>query len=392
LIIDEYSSPKPYPELQIHTSVLSNNLKVIRNIIPKKTKILIPVKANAYGFGIKTLLPFFERADVDYLGVANPWEGRILRKMGCKKPILNLGSFHLENVELLLENNIITSITNINQIEILNKVSKEKKIITSVHIKLDLGMGRLGILTNEVSTLIKKLLKSEYLNVSGIFTHFPNADIRKSKSTKKQIKLFQEITNRIITELKLKEEEVLLHTANSYAILNYPQSHFDMVRPGLIFYGYFQNERDLIQYKKQHQKEKNNKNEITILPALTLKAKPISLRNLKEGQTISYGSNYIVKKKNLYVGVLPLGYGDGLPRALANQKKKLKMKFEGHQLLGNVTMDQIILKDVTSDKYIEIIGENSPPLERWADLSNTITYEILTGLGSRLRRKLIAIL
>ncbi|MDH5717222.1 MAG: alanine racemase [Spirochaetia bacterium] len=377
--IENYlSSEHPYPVLQISKEALLNNLKLFKKLISKsekKVKILIPVKANAYGFGISTLYPFFNEAPIDYLGVANPWEGRYLRSLGYKKPILNLGGFYPENADDFFKYDIIPSITDVWQISLLQLRASALNKKMDIHLKWDMGMGRIGLKQEDLYKITDDLKKSKNLKIKGLFTHFPLADSTNKKPTRDLLNKFLKTMKEFLSVTRIKRDSVIMHAANSYGTLLYKESHLDMIRPGLAFYGYYQNREDKEKYDEKFK----------LKPALRLLARPISIRNVKKGESISYGSTYTVKDENMAVGVIPLGYADGILRALSNS-----ISFEGHPLLGRVTMDQIMLGNVKSAQTpIEIIGEKSLPLEYWAQKANTVTYEILTGLGHRLRRELI---
>lgn len=372
-----FVSPEPYPVLEIQSSNLKHNLNIFRRTLDQHNghtvKILIPVKANAYGFGMDTLMPFFIENDIDCLGVANPKEGARARSLGWTKPLLNLGSFFEQNIDYFFEHNITPTIVHPDQISILDRKAASLSEVLKVHIKWDTGMGRLGISPDDYPCIIEKLKSTSHLKISGLYTHFPRADSGSANPTERQRRLFDEITKKIIIDLALNREELVLHSANSYASILHPKTHYDMIRPGILFYGYFQTMNDRKKYEKN----------FPFRGGLSLKARPFSIRKLRKNDTISYGSTFRVKNEML-AGVLPLGYADGIPRSLSN-----KMKFGAHRLIGRVTMDQIILSDVTEDKPIELISNNTQPLEYWADLDGTISYELLTGLGLRLRRILV---
>ncbi|MES0488627.1 MAG: alanine racemase [Leptospirales bacterium] len=363
-----------YPELNISKKALEENLRLLQGCGQNSTKVLIPVKANAYGCGILELLPFFNEVKIDYLGVANPLEGYTLRDLGWQGQVLNLGGFYKESATIFFEYSITPSITDVWQVEYLNKMAEQRNQKLSVHLKLDLGMGRIGLKKEQESKTVESLNSAPNLQVAGIFTHFPNADIPDEVSTKNIISEFKATSSFLIEKLKLNRDEVLLHTANSYATVFYPESHFDMIRPGLMFYGYFQNKKDLDEFGKK----------IPLRPALSLRARPVSVRQMQKGETISYGSTFTVSEEMENVGVIPLGYADGIPRALSNN-----FKFGKHPLLGRVTMDQILLGKVFNlQEWVELIGPNSVSLEEVAQTSRTITYEIMTGFGNRIRRRL----
>lgn len=359
------------PELRIHRSALEHNLNQFRKLAPK-SKILLPVKANAYGCGIGTLFPFFMSAPVDMLGVANVAEGVELRRLGWQKPILLLGGFFRESLREILESRITPSITDLWQVLELNAAASDP---AEIHIKLDLGMGRIGIRRDQIGAVLAALKEAKKLRVAGIFTHFPHAGENAGPATLRQNAEFEKLAAHIFQELELTREDVILHAANSYSAAFFPGTHHAMIRPGILFYGYYQSESDRLHYNAR----------LNFKPSLELVATPISLRTLNQSEGISYASLYIVASKEEHVGVLPLGYADGIPRALSNQ-----IQFGDYPLRGRVTMDQIILGNVTEAKPIRLLGEGVPSLEHWGELAHSFSYEIMSHLGNRLRRILVA--
>lgn len=367
------------PELRIHRSALEHNLSQFKKLAPR-SKILLPVKANAYGCGIATLFPFFTASAVDMLGVANAAEGVELRNLGWQKPILLLGGFFPESLGDIVEKRITPSITDLWQIPELDAAAAHP---FEFHIKLDLGMGRIGIRRDQIGALLTALKEAANLKVAGIFTHFPHASTSLSTSaakhaesaTLKQNAEFAKLAGHIIQELELAREDVILHAANSYSAAFFPETHHDMIRPGILFYGYYQSESDRLLYNAR----------LNFKPSLELVATPISLRTLKQSEGISYASLYIVASAEEHVGVMPLGYADGVPRALSNQ-----IQFGEYPLRGRVTMDQIVLGNVSEMKPIRLLGEGVPSLEHWGELAHSFSYEIMSHLGNRLRRVLVA--
>lgn len=362
------------PELRIHRSALEHNLSQFRKLAPR-SKILLPVKASAYGCGISTLFPFFVSASVDMLGVANTAEGVELRRLGWQKPVLLLGGFFRENLPDILAHRITPSITDLWQIPELNAAASVPGAMqVDIHIKLDLGMGRIGIRRDQVGDLIAALKVAPKLKVAGIFTHFPHAGEDAGPATLRQNAEFENISAQIINNLQLVRGDTILHAANSYSAAFFPATHHDMIRPGILFYGYYQSESDRLRYNAR----------LDFKPCLELVATPISLRVVKQSEGISYASLYIVASAEEHVGVLPLGYADGIPRALSNQ-----IQFGDHPLRGRVTMDQIVLGNVTEMKPIRLLGEGVPSLEHWGELAHSFSYEIMSHLGNRLRRVLV---
>ncbi|MBX3722949.1 MAG: alanine racemase [Turneriella sp.] len=360
----------PYPELHIHRAALEHNLGVFKKLAPK-SRILLPVKANAYGCGIETLFPFFQSAAVDMLGVANVVEAMQLRRLGWQKPVINLGGFFPDGIRGIVDHGIIPSLTDLWQVQALDAAAAKP---VDIHIKLDLGMGRIGIQKRMVGELIAALAAAPRLRVTGIFTHFPHTGAQAERATPAQNDEFKRVAGEIITALRLKREDVLLHAANSYSAAFFPETHHDMIRPGILFYGYYQCEADRLEFNTR----------FNFKPCLELLATPISVRTLEKGAGISYASLYHVAAETETVAVLPLGYADGIPRALSND-----IDFGGHPLRGRVTMDQIILGNAGDASPIRLLGEGLPSLELWGDRAQSFSYEVMAHLGNRLRRVLV---
>lgn len=378
LCIDDYIAPDGHPFIQIRQESLQNNLDLLQKLIPAKTKILLPVKANAYGCGLAEIFPFLQKGakenKIDMLGVANLAEAKFLRKLGWQKPILLLGQFLKEQANLFFQYNITPTIASLDKMVFLNNLARQKKQKIKTHIKWDVGMGRIGLLSTELSQAVAIFNESSFLQIEGMFCHFPNADQKENNTTLNLLEKFLWLAHTFLEQTKISPSKIILHSANSYATFGFQQTHLNMVRPGIFFYGYFQTLKDKMLYQK----------DLPLQPAIELQAVPASLRLLPKDSTVSYGSNYKVTEKKISVAVLPLGYADGILRALSNQ-----ISFSGHRLIGNVTMDQIMLENVTSEKAIYLLGKTSPPLEQWAQIGNTISYEILTNLGIRLKRILL---
>lgn len=368
---DAYEGEAPYPKLKIHTSALRHNLAAFRHLAPK-SRILLPVKANAYGCGIGTLFPFFQSEDIEILGVANCNEAVELRSLGWQKTVLNLGGFFPQNIPAIVAHRIVPSVTDLWQIGALNSAAASAPL--SIHLKLDLGMGRIGIRRNDLADLLRALSAAPNLKVAGIFTHFPHAGPDVGEYTLAQNAEFEKVVAQILQTLNLAREDVLLHAANSYSAAFFPQTHHDLIRPGILFYGYYQSEADRVEFNPRFQ----------LKPCLELVATPISHRRLERGEGISYASLYRVENEIERVAVLPLGYADGIPRALSN-----RIRFGDHPLRGRVTMDQIVVGNDTGSDEIRLLGEGVPSLEEWGEIAQSFSYEIMSHLGNRLRRVLL---
>lgn len=335
-----------------------------------KAPLLIPVKANAYGLGIESLIPLLQELQPACLGIANPEEGVQLRQLGWTKEILMLGSFYKEDASLLRKHRIIPTITSLASLQFIAAAFDSEPV--NVEVKFDTGMGRLGLLPAELEQFASQVLEHKNISITGIYTHFPCADQAESSRTMNQLSLFHDLSQLLIARLGLDRSKVRLHAANSYALLNFPESALDMARPGILFYGYYYCAKDCKKYSDA----------IDIRPGIKLLVRPIELRKLPKGATVSYGSNWSSPEDDYPVAVLPMGYADGIPRALSSRWPE-----QGIQLLGNVTMDQVMFGPVQSSDCIELL-DNAGVLETWADIAGTTSYEILTGFGSRIKRVL----
>lgn len=356
---------------EVDLNNLSYNFQKIKSLISCDTKIMACVKADAYGHGIIPVSKKLESLGVDCLGVASIDEGIVLRKAGLKSQILILGLILKEDIEPLFKYRITPMVCLDDLARVLDKRACSKKIPIPVHIKLDTGMGRVGVLYEQALDFIRKVQKLKYIRIQGIFTHFPLADAD-DDFTHKQIRML----DIFLSDLEKEGINIpIAHTANSMGVLGYQNSHFNMVRPGLVLYGLYPKD-DL---------------EIRLKPVLSLKTRVIYVKRVPKGYGISYGHTYITKKESTIV-TLPIGYGDGYPRNLSN-KAPVLIRGKRFKVSGRVCMDQIMV-DVgdheirMGDEAVLIgsQGKNKITAEELAALSETISYEIVCGLGSRIPR------
>lgn len=356
---------------QINLKNLEYNFKQVKSLLGLKIKVLVTVKADAYGHGLIAVAKRLAACGVDYLGVASIDEGIALRKAGIKTPILLLGLILKKDIQPLFTYQLIPTVCDKELAAAINaKAAKLKKRI-ALHIKVDTGMGRIGVLHNEAFTLIRDIHKLKNIIIEGIFTHFAFADLNR-KFTDYQINLF----NKLVADLKNIGIVIpLVHAANSIGLIDYQHSHFTMVRPGLVIYGLHPKERLSIELK----------------PVLSLKTRIVFIKQVGKGASISYGCTYVTKRP-AYIVTLPIGYGDGYPRNLSNLAPLL-IAGKRFRIAGRVCMDQIMV-DVGNFKpkigeevvLIGIQGSQKVTAEELAGLSGTISYEIVCGLGSRIPR------
>lgn len=357
---------------QVNLDNLDYNFKQIRRIIQPQVKVMVVVKADAYGHGLEAIAKRLQACGADYLGVASIDEGIKLRQAGIHLPILILGLILKKDTEPLFSYNLSMTVCSEELAEALNTKACILRKPLKVHIKVDTGMGRIGVMHNEALALIRKIYKLKFINLEGVFTHFAFADTNKY-FTRYQIKLFQNLIN------DLKKEKInipLFHAANSAGVINYPGGGFNMIRPGLVIYGLSPAAHSF---------------GMKIKPLLSLKTKVIYVKKVPAGFGISYGHTYITKK-NTTIVVLPIGYGDGYPRNLSNIAPVL-INGRRFTISGRVCMDQIIVDvgdfSVRAGDEAVLIGAqkgNMITAEKLASLSGTISYEIVCGLGSRIPR------
>jgi alanine racemase len=356
---------------EVNLDNLTHNFQQIKNLLSPKVKIMVCVKADAYGHG---LIPVSKRLvswGVDYLGVASIDEGIKLRQGRINAPVLILGLILKKDIDPVFRYRLTTTVCDEELASTLNKRAKVLGRSVNVHIKVDTGMGRIGVLPQDAVKLVKKIHNLKSINIEGVFTHLAVADLNRDFT------LYQiDLLNRLVQKLKGEGIYIpLVHAANSMGVIGYKNSHFNMVRPGLVIYGLYPRKGLKIKLK----------------PVLSLKTKIIFVKRLPAGHGVSYGHDYVTKDTTTIV-TLPIGYGDGYPRNLSNRAPVL-IGGRVFKISGRICMDQIMV-DV-GDRRVRIgdevvlighQGKNKITAEELACLCGTIPYEIVCGLGSRVPR------
>ena len=339
----------------VETSVpnLKNNLKVIRSRLQRGTAILPVVKANAYGHGLLQIARILRQEGISRFAVAQPAEGLELRRAFDESEILVFGGWQVNEVETFIEHRLTATVHD------TRPVPPE----LAVEVKIDTGMTRIGIPWEKASAF----LKSTPARLQGVYSHFARADADADFS-RLQVERFLQATGDISKRR---------HIANS-AGLRFPEAHLDLVRVGLALYGVapcpgFEDLR----------------------PALAWKSRLLAVRRVKAGQWVGYGTSFQSQRESV-IGVVPVGYADGYPRSLSNRSDAL-VHGRLARVVGSVTMDLICI-DVTDIEgvqpgtEVELLSDdpNSPlSCAALADLSGTIPYEILTGIGARVERRYV---
>jgi alanine racemase len=367
---------------QIDLGALSHNIAEIRKKIAPETQILAMVKADAYGHGavevVKALLSGVGENNpaVTMLGVALIEEGKELREAGFKDiPILLLGSVYpFENFNEVVKYDLTPTICSLEAAQSLSKAAQSAGKKVKIHIKIDTGMGRIGISPYSSFSLIEKIAAMENLKIEGVYTHFPAAD-NDQDFTERQISDF----NKILKKLKEANIEVpLKHMVNSTALLKYKQARFNMIRPGLAIYG-------LAPFATAFK-------QIELKPVMSLKTRVVYLKKVPIRASISYGRTFITKRESM-IATIPVGYADGYNRLLSN-KGEVLIHGQRAPIVGRVCMDMCMI-DVTDIPKVKVgdevvlMGEQSKErilADEIAGKVGTISYEVVCMISKRVPR------
>lgn len=362
---------------EINIDALIHNYRTLKKRVGDDVKFLGVVKADAYGHGSVTVAKALENEGADYLAVSSIDEAMELRVNGIKMPILILGHTPKTQVERLIDLNITQAVTcKAKAVEYSEEASRLGKTL-KIHIKVDTGMSRLGYLCDgdffcEGVQGIVDALNMPGLDGEGIFTHFAVSDEEGEECkayTLHQLDLFKRVIAEV--EAKWNKKFAIRHCANTGAVAKYPDSYMDMVRPGLLLYGYGE-------YAK----------ELGLKPVMTLKTTVSTIKIYPAGTKISYGGIFETDKTTR-VGVLPYGYADGFMRCLSN-KCELFTKEGPARQVGKICMDMCMIditgmKSVDVNSEVEIFGDNNP-IEKLAACAGTIPYELTCAVSKRVPR------
>lgn len=357
-------------KLEINLTALRHNVTQFKNLIAKPTKLLAMVKSQSYGSGLEKLAEFLQNQGVDYLGVAFTNEGVTLRKQGVKLPILVLNpapSSYSDCIEFNLEPTLFT----FNQLDTLIRVLIESGVQRfPIHVEVDTGMRRLGFEPKEIKSLLEVSQAQPEIYIKGVFSHFVESEEQMDRSfSLKQINEFQQVVELFKKHLS---HPLICHMANSEGIVNYPEAHFDMVRLGLGMFG--------ITHSKIKQQLK---------PVLSWKSVVSQVKNVLAGESISYARSFIAKN-DMKIAIIPVGYGDGFPRALSNGKGRVRIQNQWCPIVGKVCMDMLMVDLGPMTQVVEgdevIIFNDVDSLEQMALSLETIPYEVMTGISERVHR------
>ena len=362
-----------FSRLEINLNGCLENYKYFRSKLQDSTKLLVLVKANAYGHGAVEFASMMESVGADYLAVAYPVEGVELRDAGIKSPIMVLTA-GTDFFEEIIDNSLEPGIPNLSALKALCEVLQKKGLSDfPVHIKLDTGMHRLGFMSEEMDELVEFLRECKTVKVKSVYSHLAASDDPShDEFTLAQIELFKSNADKLTDVLGYKP---LYHILNSAGIERFPQYQFDMVRLGIGIYGV------------------SALPDVKLSPVASFKCKILQIKTLNPGDgTIGYGRHGKISPDGTVIATIPVGYADGLDRHLSRGAASFSLN--GHRVptIGNICMDMTMLDitgvDAEVGDTVTIFGED-PTISELASILGTIPYEILTSVPRRIERVIV---
>jgi alanine racemase len=362
---------------KIHLDHIRFNLEGIRNAVGPQRKILIAVKANGYGHGAVAVAQLAETCGVNWLGVATVPEGLQLREAGIKLPILKFSPAFPEELEAALRNDLTLAVCSFEHADALQEVCRRCGLTATVHLKVDTGMGRVGVSPTEAPSLAAHIEKNcPALHLEGVFTHFPVSDEADPTYTRAQIERFKATVAAIQTTLGRPLE--LVHASNSGAVLGHESAWLDMVRPGIMIYGFYP--------------DPGTPRTIELKPGLSFLTRVSFLKKVAAGTSIGYGRTWVAPEET-WIATLPVGYADGFNRLFSN-KGRVLINGKFYPIVGRVCMDQSMVNlgpemQVRLGDEVVLIGRSGAleiTADEWAEKLGTITYEVTCQINSRVER------
>lgn len=358
------------PKLEVDISKVIKNINNIKAFVGDKVDVMPIIKDKAYGTGINERLEIFEATNTKIVGVAIVDEGIALRDSGYEKEVFILNQPFEEEIPAIAKYQLTIGV---GSIEFLHKLGAYDATF-SIHMEIGSGMGRTGIRPSRVKEYLEEAKKYPNIKIEGIYTHFSCSDCDE-EYTRAQIKSF----NQAVEEVKKAIPNLkYIHCCNSAGILNFPEAHFNLVRPGILVYGYLPTEE--------------LKDKIPLEPSIVLKSKISFLKEVEAGTSISYGRSFITKRKTK-VATVPLGYADGIRRTLSN-RGHVVIHGQLAPIIGKVCMDCFMV-DVTDIEGVKVeddvfVWDNDKiTVEDIAHIYDTINYEVISTISSRVIRKYV---
>ena len=360
--------------LEVDLGQLVENYRAIQRHVGG-ARVMPILKANAYGHGLVEVARALETAGAPIVGVAYLEEGLRLREEGVRLPVLVLGGIVGEQIPRFLEHDLTLTASSVDKLRAIDGCAEAMKVRAKVHLKIDTGMERIGVHWYSAESLLEASLACRHVDVEGVFTHFANADDPGELAHPKlQLERFEEVL-RFYERRSVRPP--LRHAANSGAILQLPESWLDMVRPGILFYG----ARPSSALPKA----------VPVRGALRWVTRVVFFKVVKPGNAVSYGSTWTPAELTRVV-TLPVGYGDGYPRALSNRGEVI-VRGQRHPVIGRVCMDQLMVSIGWGTAYngdeavlLGRDGSHEITAEDLADWAGTIPHEVLVSINTRVPR------
>jgi len=360
--------------VEVDLGAIRRNVERIKRFLSGPARVMCVIKANAYGHGAVPVAHTVLDAGAEWLAVARLDEGLELREAGIGAPVLVLGPVHAGGFEAAIRSRLSLAAMDTGYVRELAAVSRRLNIEARVHIKVDTGMGRLGLEAEQLDSLVEVLRESPQVQVEGVFTHLASADEVDRPYTLEQFRRFKSALRRIRTAgLPVG----LAHISNSAGVLEFPELQMDMVRVGIMTYGLYpspQTSRGLV-----------------LEPAMSLCAQLSFVKKVAAGTSISYGRTYVMEEAG-YIGVVPVGYADGYSRQLGN-KADVLIRGRRWPVVGRVCMDMLMVNlgqtGIQVGERVVLMGRQDDEeisASELATLSGTINYEVVSGISHRLPR------
>ena len=365
------SSPAPHRTwAEIHPAALRHNVAVVRALAGERVRIMAVVKANAYGHGIGIVVPALAEC-VESFGVANVTEAREVRALAEHHPIFILGPALPEERAEIGARRFIPLVSDIAEAQAYAALADGEPL--DVHLKIDTGMGRMGIWQDDAPETVRSIRGIEGIRIAGLASHLPVADENEA-FTRAQLERFEALVAQLRADGLASP---VVHVENSAGIIGFPAHAGDMVRPGLMLYG----SAPVPAFQPE------------LRAAMTWKTRVVLVRDIGEGRGVNYGRTFIADR-TMRVATLAVGYADGYQRHLSNQGAEVLIRGQRCAVLGRVTMDQIVadvsaLPEVQPGEEVVLIGSKGDGeilASELAKKAGTIAWEIFTGVGSRVER------
>ncbi len=363
--------------VEIDLNAIAKNYRAIKNIVDTRVAVMAMVKSDAYGHGLVPVAQTLSAAGATVFGVAEVEEGIALRKAGLEGEIIVLLGAAPADHQAVIRNRLSPVVYDLQNLQHLASLAEENGEKVGVHLKLDIGMGRLGVMPEDAVSSVQSAVEMKGVRLAGIFSHFPMADGEDASVTLQQQQKFQKLLEQVQSYLP---KGIVLHTANSAALMRFSETHLDMVRPGITVYGYYppglENFADML----------------TLEPAMSFKTNVIQIKDVPEGYGLSYGHRYVTKQPTR-VAVLPVGYDDGYLRRLTG-KAEVLVRGQRAKILGMICMNACMaditdIPDVKVDDEVVLMGRQGDAMisaDEIAAWSDTISYEIVCLFGGRNRK------